>query len=81
MHDLDCGSRLGPPFRFIADLSHPGNSLGVLAPGQSGVPTSPHYDDQIADWLAGRYHRLLFDREDVEKCGVTRLDLIPEKPR
>jgi penicillin amidase len=80
MHDLDCGSRVGPPFRFVADLANLGESMGVLAPGQSGVPTSPHYDDQIADWLSGRYHRLLFDREDVERCGGIRLELVPEKP-
>jgi acyl-homoserine lactone acylase PvdQ len=80
MHDPESGSRLGPPFRFIADLSNPGGSMGVLAPGQSGIPTSNNYDDQIEDWLAGRYHRILFDREDVERCGGTRLELVPGKP-
>jgi penicillin amidase len=79
MHDLATESRVGPPFRFIADLADLGNSVGVLAPGQSGVPLSPHYDDQIQDWLNGRYHRLIFDRSDVEKCGGVRLELAPDK--
>jgi penicillin G amidase len=56
---------VGPPFRFIADLSDLRNCLGLLAPGNSGRPDSPHYDDQIAAWYAGGYHPMLYGREDV----------------
>jgi penicillin amidase len=77
MHEIDPVAHLGPPFRFIVDLADPENSMGVLVPGQSGVPLDPHYDDQIEDWFNGRYHRLLFKREDVEKCGGVRLELAP----
>jgi penicillin G amidase len=58
-------SVVGPPFRFIADLGDLRNSLGLLAPGNSGRPDSPHYDDQIEAWFKGEYHPMLYAREDV----------------
>ncbi len=64
---------VAPPFRFIADLSDLRNCLGLLAPGNSGRPDSPHYDDQIAAWYAGEYHPMLYVREDVERGTRNRL--------
>jgi penicillin amidase len=66
---------IGPPFRFIADLGDLRNSLGLLAPGNSGRPASPHYDDQIAAWFKGEYHPMLYAREDVEHEARARLVL------
>jgi penicillin amidase len=77
-HDLSCNVIIGPPFRFIADLGDPCNSLGLLAPGQSGQPGSKHYDDQIQAWFEGEYHPMLFAREDVEQGAEARLQLLPE---
>lgn len=68
---------IGPPFRFIADLGDWRNSVGLLAPGNSGQPGSPHYDDQIAAWFTGQYHPLLFAREDVAREAKARLILKP----
>ena len=56
---------VGPPFRFIADLGDLRNCRGLLAPGNSGRPDSPHYDDQIGAWYTGGYHPMLYAREDV----------------
>jgi penicillin G amidase len=56
---------IGPPFRFIADLSDWNRSLGMLVPGQSGHPASEHYDDNIEYFFNGEYHPMLFDREKV----------------
>ncbi len=64
---------VAPPFRFIADLSDLRNCLGLLAPGNSGRPAGPHYDDQIAAWYAGDYHPMLYAREDVERGARDRL--------
>jgi penicillin amidase len=70
---------VGPPFRFIADLGDIRNSLALLAPGNSGAPSSPHYDDQIEAWFSGRYHPMLFAREDVEQ-GMVRQWLLQPGP-
>ncbi len=75
--DLRSQAIVGPPFRFIADLGDLRNSLGLLAPGQSGQVGSPHYDDQMAAWFTAGYHRMLFAREDVEREAESRLQLIP----
>jgi penicillin G amidase len=68
---------VAPPFRFIADLSDLRNCLGLLAPGNSGRPDSPHYDDQIAAWYAGEYHPMLYAREDVVAGARSHLRLAP----
>jgi penicillin amidase len=76
-YDLSCEDVIGPPFRFIADLGDLRNSLGLLAPGQSGQPGSKHYDDQVQAWFTGEYHPMLYAREDVEREAETRLQLVP----
>jgi penicillin amidase len=68
---------VGPPFRFIADLADLSRSYGLLAPGNSGRPDSPHYDDQIKGWFAGKYHPMLYRRKDVERGARRRLTLAP----
>jgi penicillin G amidase len=68
---------VGPPFRFIADLSDLSRCYGLLAPGNSGRPDSPHYDDQIEAWFVGKYHPMLYKREDVERGARRKLTLAP----
>jgi penicillin amidase len=77
-YDLSAVSMVGPPFRFIADLSDWNRSLGILVPGQSGHPASPTYDDNIQAWLRGEYHPMLFDREMVTDAAKTVLSLAPD---
>ncbi|MBV9545333.1 MAG: penicillin acylase family protein, partial [Chloroflexi bacterium] len=43
--------------------------------GNSGRPESPHYRDQFADWLAGRYHLVSLRREAVERDLESSLTL------
>jgi len=76
-YDLSSEGVIGPPFRFIADMGDLRNSLGLLAPGQSGQPGSPHYDDQVQAWFTGDYHPMLYAREDVEREAEARLRLVP----
>ena len=51
--------------RLIVDVGNWDNSLAALPGGQSGHPASPHYQDRIAEWQAGRYFPLLFSRDKV----------------
>jgi penicillin amidase len=70
---------IGPPFRFIADLSDLSRCYGLLAPGNSGRPDSPNYDDQVEAWFKGRYHPMLFARGDVERGARRKLTLAPRQ--
>lgn len=61
----DGDSISGPAYRMIVDLGNFENSRAVLLPGNSGIPTSPHYDDQIDDWLQGKYHPMLYTERQL----------------
>ncbi len=76
-HDLNTDDIVGPPFRMIVDLGDVRNSLGLLAPGQSGRPGERHYDDQAQAWFSGEYHPMLFTQADVERATQHRLWLVP----
>jgi penicillin amidase len=65
-YDLNKGEVVGPPFRFIADLSDLDHCWGLLAPGQSGHRASPHYSDGVPAWFNAGYHPMLVRREEVE---------------
>jgi penicillin amidase len=68
---------IGPPFRFIADLSDWNKTLWILAPGQSGHPGSAHYADNIRSWLQGEYYPLPFDRVAVLAAAKAKFVLEP----
>ena len=68
---------VGPPFRLIADLADLSRSQGVLVPGNSGQPGSPHYDDQLDSWFRGEYHPLLYTKEIVLGEQEALLELLP----
>lgn len=64
--------RRGPAFRAVFDVGSWDRSLVVNAPGQSGSPSSPNYDDQAGPWAAGSLSNLLFDRKDrLPEAGKT----------
>jgi penicillin amidase len=77
LHDLAGGAVIGPAYRMIVDLGDLGNSLGLLAPGQSGRLGSKHYGDQVEAWFTGDYHPMVYAREDVEQHAEARLVLEP----
>jgi penicillin amidase len=66
---LDSGLRAdgGAEYRLVMDFAEPDHFLAVQNIGNSGRPESPHYRDQFADWLAGRYHVVSLRREAVER--------------
>lgn len=65
--------------RMIVDMANFDDSLAVLPTGQSGHPTSPHYDDMFVLWQTGRYHPLWWSREAVETAVVNQLTLLPKE--
>jgi penicillin amidase len=81
MYDLDSRVRVGPPYRFIADLGDLDHCWGVLAPGQSGHIASPHYADGIQPWFTAVYHPILFRRDEVEQNLEAQLVLSPSDTR
>jgi len=47
--------RHGAQYRQIVSLGDLRESRWIVAPGQSGLPASPHYDDLLARWQSGGY--------------------------
>ena len=74
-NDLKQRPVVGPPFRFIADLGDLEHCWGLLVPGQSGNPFSPHFRDGVKTWFEGKYHPMLFKREEVEQNLEAKLVL------
>jgi len=66
-----------PSMRQIVDLGRPHDALSVIPAGQSGIPASPHYDDQAALWRRGEYHPLLMDRAAIDAVAEGTLVLEP----
>ncbi|MFN2483221.1 MAG: penicillin acylase family protein [Pyrinomonadaceae bacterium] len=67
----------GASYREVIDVGDWDNSVAVNVPGQSAQPTSPHYNDLLPLWAAGRYFPLLFSRARVEREARERLTLEP----
>ncbi len=75
--DTGFGVLAGPSIRLLFDLGDADATLSVLPAGQSGLPASPHYDDMLPLWLAGRAHPLPLGRAAVERLATQRLLLEP----
>lgn len=69
----------GASYREIIDVSDWDRSVMTNVPGESGDPTSKHYDDLIEDWAWGNYHVMPFTRKAVEAVTEERLMLMPAK--
>ena len=63
----------GAGYRGIYDLADLEQSLFIIAPGQSGNPLSPHYNDLAKAWRDGAY--LSWPVSGTQ--GVDRLRLLP----
>ncbi len=72
-------SMIGPSFRQILDLGDWDNCLCCAPLGQSGNVVSPHYSDQLNNFLKGNYKPMLWSRERVEAAQQYRCTLNPQK--
>jgi penicillin amidase len=73
----DFRQAVGASFRIIVDIGDWDASVAMNAPGQSGRPRSPHYDDLFALWAGDGHFPLVYSREAVEAHTAERYLLIP----
>lgn len=69
--------RSGPTFRAIFDVADWDRSVAVVAPGQSGSPSSVHYDDLAGRWAEGNDVPLPFSAAAVSAATKDLLRLTP----
>jgi penicillin G amidase len=67
----------GASFRAIYDLAELGNSVVILATGQSGNPFSRHYRDMMPLWRDGLGIRLNATRHELEREAESSLRMVP----
>ncbi|TGD57413.1 penicillin acylase family protein [Flavobacterium humi] len=70
--------KAGPSTRRIVDFSDIENSWSILPSGQSGNPMSEHYSDQAEMYVAGKFRKMMLNKEEIVKTG-TKLVFIPKK--
>lgn len=68
---------VGATFRMVLDVGHWDSSFAINAPGQSGDPRSPHYDDLAALWAEGRYVPLLYSAAEIDRAAELVIELRP----
>jgi penicillin amidase len=66
-------ARAGASMRYVMDWADPDAFTLNLTLGQSGHPLSPHFDDQLDDFMDGTPWVLPFSRAAVEAGAVSRL--------
>jgi penicillin amidase len=56
----------GGSWRMVVDVGNWDTAVMTNAPGQSGVPTNPHYDDMLKTWADEGHMPLLYSRDKIE---------------
>jgi penicillin amidase len=67
----------GASVRMVLDVGEWDNSRVINTPGQSGDPSSPHYNDLFPLWADGRYVPMLWTRKAVEGAASRVIQLTP----
>ena len=65
----------GAGYRAVYDLAEPERSLFIISTGESGNAFSPHYDDLLPLWAAGRY--ITIPARPAAVMGTTELRPAP----
>lgn len=68
----------GPSWRLVVDWGA-GSAYGIYPGGQSENPASPHYQDQVPDWLAGRLRPMLWADTAGRQDGAVTWWLPPRR--
>lgn len=71
--DADYTYAYGPNMRMVIALGAAGVEVhNVLPGGQSGLPSSTHFDDQARLWLANRAMRVPYEPSEVAAGAIAR---------
>lgn len=62
-----------PSYRWLADLSDPGNSRWQMPAGESGHPGSPHYHNLRRSWGAGKLLPIYRSHDEARSAGRSKL--------
>ena len=68
---------VGASVRMVVDVGAWDNSVWINAPGQSGIPEDPHYDDLASIWAEGDYVPMLYSDAAVDDATQMRIELTP----
>ena len=71
--------RAGASYRQVIDVGNWDASTMTNAPGQSGDPRSPFYDNLLEGWAKEAEFPLLFSREKILEHQVMRIELRPRQ--
>jgi penicillin amidase len=66
-----------PSLRMAVEIGAWEDARFSLPGGQSGNPLSPHYDDQLAPWIAGSGVPIAWSTKAVERATRHTLHLVP----
>ncbi len=69
----------GGSWRMVVDVGNWDSAVMTNAPGQSGVPGSPHYDDMLERWADEGHMPLLYSRDKIEQATQQVFKLSPAK--
>lgn len=67
----------GASYRQLIDVGNWDAAQMTNAPGQSGNPRSPFYDNLLEGWANEEYFPLLYTRDAVEAHGAVTIKLLP----
>lgn len=62
----------GNSFIAVVEFGDKVSAKSLLAGGQSGDLNSPHFNDQVEDYIAGRFKDVAYYRADVEARAIER---------
>jgi penicillin amidase len=65
-YSADFIQTVGASFRLVVDVGAWDDSVAMNSPGQSGMPSSPHFDDLFEPWSENTAFPLLYSRERIE---------------
>ena len=71
--------RFGASFRIIANTADWDQSVGMSAPGQSGDPESPFYDNLFELWANEKFFPVYYSREKIDRVAQDVIALDPEE--